>query len=91
MLEHILLFSNSKTQKGEKCHEIIISVLYFKHLMSILFTIGVRAGGTRGAAAPPNFGQLNFLEERGKIWAKPLFKDISILFNYFKDLNINLK
>ena len=47
--------------------------------------IGVRAGGARGAAAPPNFGQ------REKIWAKQVFKDVSILFNYFKDLNINLK
>ena len=48
-------------------------------------TIGVRAGGARGPATPPNFGQ------REKIWAKPVFKDVSILSNYFKDLNINLK
>ena len=53
--------------------------------------IGVRAGGARGAAAPPNFGQLRFFGQREKIWAKPVFKDVSILFNYFKDLNINLK
>ena len=53
--------------------------------------IGVRAGGARGAAAPPNFRQLRFFGQREKIWAKPVFKDVSILFNYFKDLNINLK
>ena len=53
--------------------------------------IGVRAGGARGAAAPPNFGQLRFFGQREKIWAKPVFKDVSILFSYFKDLNINLK
>ena len=53
--------------------------------------IGVRAGGARGAAAPPNFGQPRFFGQREKIWAKPVFKDVSILFNYFKDLNINLK
>ena len=53
--------------------------------------IGVRAGGQGGAAAPPNFGQLRFFGQREKIWAKPVFKDVSILFNYFKVLNINLK
>ena len=35
--------------------------------------IGVRAGGARGAAAPPNLGQLKFLGQREKIWAKPVF------------------
>ena len=56
-----------------------------------IFGIDVRAGGARGAAAPPNFGQLRFFGQREKIWAKPVFKDVSILFDYFKDLNINLK
>ena len=38
-------------------------------------SIGVRAwgGGARGAAAPPNFGQLKFFGQREKIWAKPVF------------------
>ena len=36
-------------------------------------SIGVRAGGARGAAAPPNLGQLNFLGQREKMWAKPVF------------------
>ena len=41
--------------------------------------IGVRAGGgARGAAAPPNFGQLRFFGQQGKIWAKPVFKDVSM-------------
>ena len=53
--------------------------------------IGVRAGGARGAAAPPNFGQLRFFGQLEKIWAKPVYKDVFILFYYFKDLNINLK
>ena len=39
-------------------------------------SIGVRAGGARGAAAPPNFGQLRFFGQREKIWAKPVFKDV---------------
>ena len=36
--------------------------------------IGVRAGGARGAAAPPKFGQLRFFGQREEIWAKPVFK-----------------
>ena len=35
--------------------------------------IGVRAGGARGAAAPPNFGQLRFFGQREKFWVKPVF------------------
>ena len=30
-------------------------------------------GGARGAAAPPNFGQLRFFGQQEKIWAKPAF------------------
>ena len=46
--------------------------------------------GARGAAAPPNFRQLRFFGQQEKIWAKTVFKDVS-MFIYFKDLNINLK
>ena len=44
--------------------------------------IGVRAGGggARGAAAPPNFGQLRFFGQQEKIWAKPVYKDVSMSF-----------
>ena len=42
--------------------------------------IGVRAGEARGAAAPPNFGQLRFFGQQEKIWAKPVFKDVSMFF-----------
>ena len=42
--------------------------------------IGVRGGGARGAAAPPNFGQLGFFGQQEKIWAKPGFKDVSMFF-----------
>ena len=41
-------------------------------------TIGVRAGGARGAAAPPKFGQLRFFGQQEKIWAKLVFKDVSM-------------
>ena len=50
-----------------------------KNLKSLEETIiGVGAGGARGAAAPPNFGQLRFFGQREKIWAKPVFKDVSM-------------
>ena len=43
-------------------------------------TIGVRAGGARGAAAPPNFGQLRFFGQQEKIWAKTAFKNVDMFF-----------
>ena len=43
---------------------------YMQHL-TVLLVIGVRAGGARGAEAPPNFGQLSFFGQQQKIWAKP--------------------
>ena len=36
--------------------------------------------GARGAAAPPNFGQLRFFGQQEKIWAKPAFKDVFMFF-----------
>ena len=50
--------------------------------------IGVQAGGARGrggegargAAVPPNFGQLIFFGQQEKIWAKPAFKDVFMFF-----------
>ena len=49
----------------------------------VLRNTGVRAGGARGAAAPPNFGQLRFFGQQEKIWAKPGFKDVSLFFLLF--------
>ena len=55
----------------------------------MLILIGVRAGGARGAAAPPNFGQLRFFGQEEKIWAKPAFKDVFMFFyQYFEEINI---
>ena len=45
-----------------------------------IIDIGVRAGGARGAAVPPNFGQLRFFGQQEKIWAKPAFKDVFMFF-----------
>ena len=36
--------------------------------------------GARGAAAPPNFGQIIFFGQQEKIWEKAFFKDISVFF-----------
>ena len=49
-------------------------------VINTILNIGVRAGGARGAAAPPNFGQLRFFGQQEKIWAKPTFKDVSCFF-----------
>ena len=45
--------------------------------------IGVRARGARGAAAPPNFGQLRFFGQQEKIWATPVNKDASMFILLF--------
>ena len=47
-------------------------------------------GGARGAAAPPKFGQLRFFGQQEKIWAKPVFKDVSMFYYYyyFEEINI---
>ena len=55
---------------------IVYNTILFLFLSASFVTIGVRAGGARGAAAPPNFGQLRFFGQREKIWAKPVFKDV---------------
>ena len=36
--------------------------------------------GGEGDAAPPNFGQLRFFGQQEKIWARPVFKDVSMFF-----------
>ena len=55
--------------------------------------IGVRAGGGRGAAAPPNFGQLRFFGQQEKFGhSHAVFKEVSLLF--FEEIYIfyfNLK
>ena len=73
--------TSSKHASGEsKLHCYIIRHFILITCMSNHATIGVRAGGARGAAAPPNFGQLRFFGQQEKIWAKPAFKDVSMFF-----------
>ena len=50
------------------------------HCFFLDAVIGVRVGGARRAAAPPNFGQLRLFGQLEKIWAKPGFKDVSLFF-----------
>ena len=50
--------------------------------------------GDEGGCSPPNFGQLGFFGQQEKIWAKPGFKDVSMFFYYFEEINnfyFNLK
>ena len=44
-----------------------------------------------GGCSPPNFGQLRFFGQREKFGQSQFLKTSPCLFNYFKDLNINLK
>ena len=74
LLEHFYAEVNNK--KGEDYEPESLKVMMAsldRHL-----NIGVRAGGASGAAAPPNFGQLRFFGQQEKIWAKPVFKDVSM-------------
>ena len=53
-------------------------------------------GGAGGGEGGRNFGQLTFFGQQDKIWAKPVFKDVSMFFfnYYFEEKNIfffNLK
>ena len=56
--------------------------------------IGVRAGGARGAAAPPNFGRLRFFGQQEKFGQSQFLKTFPCFFYYSKETNIfyfNLK
>ena len=46
-----------------------------------------RPGEERGATALPNFEQLRFFRQQEEIWAKPVFKNVSMIF-YFEEINI---
>ena len=56
----------------------------FKILLSpyseIPWADGPGGGGTRGAAAPPNFGQLRCFGLQEKILSKTVFKHVSMIF-----------
>ena len=65
--------------------KLILNRLRINKLKTETFShIGVRAGEARGAAVPPNFGQLRFFGQQEKIWAKLFFKDVSVFFISFK-------
>ena len=59
-------------------------------IYKLIVNKGVRAGGGGGGGAR-GAGQLRFFGQQEKIWAKSVFKTSPYLFNYFEDLNINLK
>ena len=72
-------FSLEKNKKCEKAKLLPLKNLRLSH-KTVARPIGVRAGGggARGAAAPPDFGQLRFFGQQERIWAKPVFKDVSM-------------
>ena len=69
------MLSHEETSIDSIC---LISLCFYAFLTAKI--IGGRAGGARGAAAPPDFGQLRFFGQQEKIWAKPVFKDVSMFF-----------
>ena len=63
-------------------------------IYKLIVNIGVRAGGARGGGGlqpPPKFWATQIFGQQEKIWAKSVFMTSPYLFNYFEDLNINLK
>ena len=62
---------------------LISYILVQSKTLITLALIGVGAGRARGAAAPPNFGQLRSFGQQEKIWAKPGFKDVFMFFFYY--------
>ena len=47
--------------------------------------IGVRAGGAGGAAAPPKFWATQIFWAEREIWAKPVFKEVSMFVFFGRD------
>ena len=78
--KRLLLFFNRQDV------DLYVGYLSLKTLHYLVKIIGVRAWEARGAAAPPpplNFGQLSFLGQQEKNWAKPIFKDVSMVISLF--------
>ena len=64
---------------------------HYSYLFTLL-NIGVRAGGARGAAAPPKFGQLRFFGQKEKFGQSQFLKKFPCFF--FEEIDIfyfNLK
>ena len=61
-------FVNNSKEASFKLRLRTVFFLFFDHRRT-----GKGGVGARGAAAPPNFGQLRFFGQREKIWAKPAF------------------
>ena len=68
-----LLTINTKTERPRK-----YSVFVF--FCFIIIIIGVRAGGARGAAAPPKFGQLRFFGQQEKFGQSQFLKKFLCFF-----------
>ena len=77
-LDHI----NCDTVSTMSDHRVVFmaTTIQLFHLLLTVMFIGVQAREARGAAAPPNFGQLRFFGQQEKIWAKPAFKDVFMFF-----------
>ena len=69
---------DSKVESFDKFESYLLKLDQEDKESIIMGDIGERAGGARGAASPPKFGQLRVFGQQEKIWAKPVFKDVSM-------------
>ena len=75
------------------CDEERTKVTFMKQGKRCVPSIGVRAGGAGGAAAPPKFWATQIFGAAKEIWAKPVLKEVSV-FLFFEEIDIfyfNLK
>ena len=61
--------------------------VHFVGVIRFCETIGVRAGGARGAAAPPKFGQLSFFGQQEKFGQSQFLKKFPCFF-FFEEIDI---
>ena len=85
-------FSLEKNKKCEKAKLLPLKNLRLSH-KTVARPIGVRAGGGgRGGLQPPQIlDNSDFLGSKREFGQSLFLKTSQCLFNYFEDLNINLK
>ena len=72
--------NNPNLKKKFQCYYEKLLLSKTVQLVTFIDNIGVRAGGAREAAAPPNFGQLRFFGQQRKFGQSQLLKTFSCFF-----------
>ena len=82
----IIFLKSSQIQSGGFTNLLCKSVKCLERIKSALQRKRHRRtgrGGEGGCSPPPNFGQLGFFGQHEKIWAKPVFKEVSMFLLLF--------